>query len=79
MKTNGGQAAQALGRARGGLSTKIHAGCINETTGVAFVLPGGACSDMPGFDEVCAPLPADPALADAGMDKGEDRNHSRDP
>src|SRR5215470_8337683 len=35
LKKYGGQAAQALGRSRGGLSTKIHAGCLDERTGIA--------------------------------------------
>jgi transposase len=42
------------------------------------VLTGGECSDMPGFDEVFAQLPADHALEDAVMDKGYDSNHIRD-
>ena len=77
MKKNGGQAAQALGRSRGGFSTKIHAGCINETIGVALVLTGGERSDMPGFDAVFAQFPSDNALEDAVMDKGYDSNHIR--
>jgi transposase len=77
MKKNGGQAAQALGRSRGGFSTKIHAGCITETKGGSLVLTGGERSDMPGFDEVFAQLPADHALEDAVMDKGYDSNHIR--
>src|SRR6201997_5045150 len=32
LKKNGGDAAQALGRSRGGLSTKSHAGCRDERT-----------------------------------------------
>ena len=77
MKKHGGQAAQALGRSRGGFSTKIHAGCINETTGVALVITGGERSAMPGFDEVCDQLPPDHALTDAMREKGYDRNHIR--
>jgi Transposase DDE domain len=61
-----------VGRSRGGVSTKIHAGCINEKTGIAIVLTGGERHDMPGFDDVFAQLPAAPELEDAVMDKGYD-------
>jgi hypothetical protein len=70
VKKNGGQAAQALGRSRGGCSTKIHAACINETTGVACILTGGECSDMPGFEQIFAAWPEQHALADGVIDKG---------
>jgi hypothetical protein len=46
IKKHGGQAAQPLGRSRGGFSTTIHAGCLNAKTGVAFVLTGGERNDM---------------------------------
>src|SRR5262249_55416489 len=45
FKKTGGHAAQALGRARGGFSTKIHAGCRAERTGVAVVLTAGPCQE----------------------------------
>jgi putative transposase len=67
-----------LGRSRGGFSTKIHAGCINEKTGISLVLTGGERNDMPGFDDVFAQLPAAPELEDAVMDKGYDSNHIRE-
>ena len=77
VKKNGGPAAQALGRARGGCSTNIHAGSLDETTGVSFVLTGGQRHDAPGFDAVCAQLPQEQALEQAIMDRGDDRNHMR--
>ncbi len=77
MKKNGGPAAQALGRSRGGFSTKIHAGCINDTTGVSLILTGGECSDMPGCDRVFAALPEGHVLEHGIMDKGYDRNAIR--
>ena len=78
MKKNGGQAAQALGRSRGGFSTKSHAGCIDEKTGVSIVLTGGERNDMPGFALVFAQLPAENHLADAGRDKGYDSKPIRE-
>jgi hypothetical protein len=57
VQQNGGPAAQALGRSRGGVSTNIHAGSLDETTGVSFVLTGGQRHDAPGFDAVFAQLP----------------------
>lgn len=77
MKKNGGQAAQALGRSRGGFSTKIHAGCIHETTGVSCILTGGEGSDMPGFAQVFAAVPETHCLEHGVMDKGYDSNAIR--
>ena len=70
MKKNGGQAAQALGRSRGGLSTKIPAGCRDERQGVAFVLTAGHGHARPGFEAMCAQVPPEPPLTHAIMDKG---------
>ena len=78
LQRNGGQAAQALGRSRGGFSTKIHAGCIDAKTGVVMVRTGGERHDMPGFDRVFDQIPVDNALENAVMDKGYDSNHIRE-
>jgi transposase len=77
MKKNGGQAAQALGRSRGGLSTKIHAGCRDERTGVALVLTAGQCHESPVFETVFAQVPHEPPLTHAIMDKGYDSDRIR--
>ena len=77
MKKNGGQAAQALGRSRGGLSTKIHAGCRDERTGVAVILTAGQCHESPAFERVFVQWPPAPPLTHAMMDKGDDSNHIR--
>lgn len=77
LKKNGGQQAQALGRSRGGFSTKIHIGCINENTAVSIVITGGERNDMPGFDMVFDELPQDNNLQNAVMDKGYDSDHIR--
>jgi len=79
MKKNGGQAAQALGRSRGGLSTKIHAGCRDARTGVAVVLTAGHCHESPVFETVFAQVPSEPVLTQAIMDKGYDSDGIREP
>ena len=38
---------QGLGRSKGGLTTKIHAVSVNETTVVNFLLSPGNCADCP--------------------------------
>ncbi len=58
-----------MGRSRGGLTTKIHAGCIDENTVVSFVLTAGQCHDAPEFEEVFNKLPSKPKLEQAIMDK----------
>ena len=74
---NGGQEAQALGRSRGSFSTKLHAGCISETTGVCLILSSGARHDAPTFDQVWDDKPELPALAYAALEKGYDSDHIR--
>jgi transposase len=78
MKKNGGHAAQALGRSRGGLSTKIHAGCRDARTGVAIVLTAGHCHESPVFETVLAQVPPVPSLTHAMMDKGYDSTSIRE-
>ena len=72
MKKNGGHAAQALGRSRGGLSTNIHAGCRDARPGVAIVLTAGPCPESPACEPVLAQVPPAPSLPHAMMDKGYD-------
>ena len=79
MKKNGGHAAQALGRSRGGFSTKIHVGCRDEHTGVAIVLTAGQAHESPVFERVLAQVPPEPSLTHAMMDKGYDSNPIREP
>ena len=78
IKKNGGHAAQALGRSRGGLSTKIHAGCRDERTGIAVVLTAGHCHESPVFATVLAQVPPEPPLTHAIMDKGYDSDRIRE-
>jgi len=77
-KKSGGQEAQGLGRSRGGFSTKIHAGCIDESTSVAFALTGGQNHDAPVFDILIEKVPKDNCLEDGVMDKGYDSTHIRE-
>jgi transposase len=74
---NGGQVAQALGRSRGGFSTKIHAGCLDEQTSVAFELTSGAHHDAPAFEIVFEHCPVMPQLESVVMDKAYDSDHIR--
>ena len=53
----GGQAAQALGRSRGGWSTKIHAGCRDERIDIAIVLTAGHWHESPVFETLLAQVP----------------------
>jgi hypothetical protein len=69
--------AQALGRSRGGCSTTIHAGCLDEKTSAALELTSGARHDAPVFEAVFAQLPALPQLTYAVMDKGYDSDPIR--
>ena len=77
-KKNGGHAAPALGRSRGGLSTTIHAGCRDERTGVAIVLTAEHCHESPVFEAVFAQVPPEPVLTHAIMDKGYDSDGIRE-
>jgi len=77
LKKYGGQAAQALGRSRGGLSTTIHAGCRDARTGIAVVLTAGQCHESPVFETVFAQVPPEPSLTHAMMDKAYDSHDIR--
>jgi transposase len=76
-KKTGGQASQALGRARGGFSTTLHAGCLDEKLSVARELTSGARHDAPVFEVIFAQGPALPQLEYAVMDKGSDSDQIR--
>jgi transposase len=78
VKNNDGHAAQALGRSRGGWSTKIHAGCLDERTSVAGVLTPGQCHESPVFETVFAQVPPEQSLTYAIMDKGYDSNRIKE-
>jgi hypothetical protein len=79
VKKNGGHAAQALGRSRGGFSTTIHAGCRAARTGVAVVLTPGPWHERPGFATVWAPGPPTPPLPPGMMEQGYESQPIREP
>jgi transposase len=66
-----------LGRSRGGFSTKIHLGCLDERTGVAIVITAGACHDAPLFETVFEQVPDEHELDHGVMDKGYDSDKIR--
>jgi transposase len=65
-----GNADQALGRSRGGLSTKIHIRADAKGRPLAFTLTGGEAHDITGIDELLAGWDRLPRclLADKGYD-----------
>jgi transposase len=62
---------QAIGRSRGGLSTKIHTlvDALGNPTG--FHLTGGEVHDLVGADELLPDMEADMLLADKAFDADE--------
>lgn len=77
LKKNGGQEEQALGRSRGGFSTKIHLGCLSEKNGFSMILTAGQVPDVKGFDSVFNQLPENHRLNNGIMDKGYDGDNIR--
>lgn len=73
----GGQNAQALGRSRGGFSTKIHLKVDLDGLPLAFHLTGGEASDSRNF-EILLDLGPDIAPRAAITDKGYDAKANRD-
>ena len=62
---------QAIGRSRGGLSTKIHALVDAIGNPLAFHLTGGHAHDLDGADVLLPVMTADTLLADKAYDAGE--------
>src|SRR4051812_49557712 len=67
-RKNGRQAAQGLGRSRGGFSTKIHV--LTDALGnpLKFRLTSGAAGDNPQAIPLLEGVAADEVLADRGYD-----------
>nr|WP_231732655.1 MULTISPECIES: IS5 family transposase [unclassified Sphingopyxis] len=65
-----GACANALGRSRGGFTSKIHARCDNQGLPVGFILTGGEASDYTAAEPLMAIPVATPKalLADKGYD-----------
>ena len=70
LKKNGSD--QAIGRSKGGLSTKIHAVVDALGNPTAFVLTPGQACDLDGADQLLPNIEADAILADKAYD-AEDR------
>jgi transposase len=67
------QADDALGRSRGGYTTKIHLACTDEDTAVAVTLTAGQAGDAPQFNRLFAAAharvpDADEVVTDLGYD-----------
>ena len=75
-KKNGSD--QALGRSRGGLSTKIHAAVIDENCAVALELTPGHAHDGRQFESLYESLDPDNVLEAAALDKGYDADRIRE-
>jgi transposase len=73
----GGQAAQDLGRSRGGFGTKIHLAAADERTTVAAVLTPGQTGDAPTFPAVRDAVPAACQPKSAAADKAYDSDAIR--
>ena len=71
----GGQAAQALGRSRGGFSTKIHVSVDGLGNPLRFILTGGQQHDITQAEELIAGYAGEHVLADKGYDAQEFRQH----
>ena len=68
LKKNGGQAAQALGRSRGGFSTKIHASVDALGNPLRFKLTGGQRHDITNAKPLIADYEFDHLIADKSYD-----------
>ena len=71
QKKHGGQDQQALGRSRGGFSTKIHIAVDALGNPLRLVLTGGECHDSPQADVLIEGLPAQAVIADKGYDSDD--------
>ena len=71
----GGPAAQALGRSRGGFSTKIDVSVDGLGNPLRFILTGGQQHDITQAEELIAGYAGEHVLADKGYDAQEFRQH----
>ena len=73
----GGQEAQALGRSRGGFTTKVHAAAADERTALAVVLTPGQAGDAPTYPDLIEAVPTECPVDAAGADKAYDSDTIR--
>ena len=57
LKKRGGRAKQAIGRSRGGLTTKLHAACADSRIAVSLCLSAGQSHDATAFPSVWKGVP----------------------
>lgn len=67
-KKKGGQEKQALGRSRGGFSTKVHIAVDSLGNPLRFLLTGGQSHDAPQADNLIEGFEANALIADKGYD-----------
>ena len=77
LKKSGGQQKQAMGRSRGGLTTKLHAACADDRTAVSLSLSAGQSHDASAFPSVWEGAPKSRWLDSAVMDKAYDSDNIR--
>ena len=68
-KKSGGKAKQAIGKSRGGLTTKLHAACADERVAVSLSLSPGQSHDATAFSSVWKGVPKSRWLDAAVLDK----------
>ena len=71
----GGQAAQALGRSRGGFSTKVHVSVDSLGNPLRFILTGGQKHDITQAEGLIDGYAGEYVLADKGYDSQGFRQH----
>jgi len=74
LRRERGERNQAIGRSRGGRTTKIHALADDQCRPIAFLLTGGQVADCSAADLLLERMPASPILSG---DKGYDTNAIR--
>jgi len=70
-KKSGGQEAQALGRSRGGFSTKVHIAVDALGNPLRFLLTAGECHDSPQAEALIEGYTTQSLMADKGYDTAE--------
>lgn len=68
FKKKGGQEKQALGRSRGGFSTKVHIAVDSLGNPLRFILTGGNSHDAPQAEKLIEGFEANALIADKGYD-----------
>ena len=71
LKKNGGQAEQALGRSRGGFSTKIHVNVDALGNTLRFLLTGGQRHDITQAEDLIAGYEFERVIADRSYDSDD--------